>query len=102
MDHSAVGNADANRAWPLHVGFAKRDYEVLSRQHRLDPAVEKLVLEVDDWVGVSDRGLQQPLGIIRRRRRDKLEAGRVEEPALWTFRMERPAGHAAAERRADH
>ena len=50
-------------------------------------AVEQLVLEHDDRVGVVDRGEQQALGIGRRGRHDDLESRHVGEPCLQALRV---------------
>ena len=64
----------------------------------LDPPVQVLVLEVEDRVRVLDRGREQALRVLRRRRADDLEARDVGEARLGVLRVERPAGEAAARR----
>ena len=67
----------------------------------LDPAVEVLVLEVEDRIVVADRRLQQSFRVVGGRRLDHLQARRVEEERLRVERVERPAADAAAGRTAD-
>ncbi len=55
--------------------------EIVELRHRRGLAVEDLVLEEDDRVGIADRGLQQALGVGRRVRRHDLQAGHVEYQA---------------------
>jgi hypothetical protein len=59
------------------------------------------VLEVDHRVVVADRGLEQALGVVRRRRRDHFQPGTMDEPGLRVLRMVQPAADIAAARRAD-
>ena len=90
------------RSLPLRadVGLADRDDVVLVRQVFLDAPVEVLVLDEEHRVVVADGGLEQALGVVRRRRRDDLEARAVHEHGLGVQRVVRPAVHAAAGRAA--
>src|SRR5215210_8645205 len=59
-----------------------------------DVAIEPLVLQVADGIGVTDGARQEALGVGRRGRRDDLEAGGLDEPGLGVLRMEGAAGEA--------
>ena len=59
------------------------------------------MLEVEHRVVVADRGLDQALRVVRRRRLDDLQARRVGEVGLRVLRVEGAAVHAAAGRAAD-
>ena len=72
------------------------------RQFFLDAPVEAFVLEENHRVVIADRRLDQPLGIVRRRRRHHFETGRAHEPHLRVLRVKRAAVNAAARRRAHH
>ena len=64
-------------------------------------AVEILVLEVHHRVVVADRRLQQPLGVVCRRRRDHFQPGPMDEPGLRILRVIETAADIAAARRPD-
>src|SRR6266571_4250204 len=75
---------------------------LLFRQRLLDPAVQPLVLEVDDRIVVPDGGLDQALRVPRGGGIHDLQARRVKEGRLRVLRMERTAPHVAAARAAHH
>jgi hypothetical protein len=68
---------------------------------------QPLVLEVEDRIGIADRGPQQRVRVDRRRRHRDLEARHIEEPVLDRLGMLRaeprpgPVGHADRDRHAD-
>src|SRR5262245_29073005 len=102
IEHGAVGHDRQVASLATHRRTADRNDVVLRGQVLLDPAVEELVLEVDDRIVVADGGLDQPLGVVRGRRGHDLETGRVDEVHLRVLRMERAAAHAAAARATHH
>ena len=72
------------------------------RQILFDPPIEEFVLEVQHWIVIADRSLDQPLGIPCGRRTHELEPGCVEEPSLWVLRVERPATDVSSRGSAHH
>src|SRR6058998_3555123 len=72
------------------------------RQRFLDPAVQPLVLEVDDGILIPDRRLDQPLGVTCRGGIHNLQTRRMKEGRLRVLRMERTAAHVPAARPAHH
>ena len=92
-----------------HVGALARDrgqpdrrHEVGIERHLAVLLVDRQVLDDQHRVIIADRGLEQPLGVGRRRRRDDLEPRRAGEPALEGLRMLRGQLVAGAVGRADH
>ena len=59
------------------------------------------MFEIDDRIGIANRGLDQSLRVVRRRRADDLQARRVHEVHFRILRMERSAVNAAAARSAN-
>ena len=92
---------ERSRPVAAHGGLADRHDVVLGRQLLLDPAVEELVLEEEHGVVVADRGLDQALRVVGRRRLHDLESRRVREVRLRVLGVERAAVHAAAGGAAD-
>ena len=60
--------------------LADRDHIVIQLRHLAGMAVQHLVFEEDDGVGIADRGLQQALVIGGRKRRDHLQARNLRVP----------------------
>ena len=77
-------------AFAFHLGFAERNQQlhVLVFDHAL-VAVEKLALEHEDRVVVADRGLEQSLGVARRRRRADFQTGDIRVKTFGGVRMGR-------------
>src|SRR5216683_485738 len=73
----------------------RREDLLLFGQGLLDPAVQPLVLEIDDRVLVPDGGLDQPLRVPRGGGVHDLQARRMKERRLRVLRMERAAPHVA-------
>ena len=84
------------------LGPAQRHRVVPRRHLAADRAVHLLVLEEQHRVVVADRGPEQALGVVGRRRDDDLEARDVGEERLDRLRVVQRAVDAAAVRRADH
>ena len=68
-------------ALALDLGLADRQHEIIVVRQLETVAVEQLVLQEDDRVGIADRRLQQALGVLGRPRCDHLEAGDMAVPA---------------------
>ena len=85
----------------MDARLAERNRVALLGHLGLDPAVEVLVLEVENRVRILDRRDQEPLGVLGRRRADDLESRDVRERALGVLRVERAAREAAAGREPD-
>ncbi len=68
----------------------------------LQAAVERLVFQEEDRVGVLDAGAEQGVGVRHRAGRDDLEAGAAEEVPFGVLAMEGPAVDARADRAAEH
>ena len=60
------------------------------------------MLDVQHRVVVADGGDQAALGVVRRGRRDHLQAGHVHEEAVQPLRVLRPLAPALADHRAHH
>src|SRR5579883_1736505 len=101
-DHGAVGHDGQVFAFPDDLGLADGHGVIGGRKVLLDLAVEALVLEEDDGVVVANCGLDEAFGIVGRRRRDDLQAGRLDEPHFRVLGMERAAVDTAARGSADH
>ena len=71
------------------------------RRKRAFHGVERLVLDEQDRVGICNRGMEQRIGLVERRRADHLETGDVGEPPFQALRMLRPCIQSAAVLRAD-
>ncbi len=80
LDHQAEGDDGDVGALAQHLRPADRQHEVLELRHLEGLAVEDLVFEEHDRIGIADRGLEQALGIGRRVGRDHLEARAVAVP----------------------
>ncbi len=83
-------------------GLADGHSVFFARQLFLDAPVEAFVLEENHRVVIADGRFDQPLGIVRRRRRHHFQTGRAHEPHLRVLRVKRAAVNAAARRRAHH
>ena len=81
MDHRAVGDHDEIVAVAHRLRAQRRLVEALGNLAAHTP-IEVLVLEEDDRVGIGDRREQQPLGVVRSRGCEHLQAGSVHEPGL--------------------
>ena len=102
VDHRAPGDHGDVVARAVDAGLAERRRVAVVRHLALDAPVEVLVLEEQDGVRVLDRGDEQALRVLGRRRAHDLEAGDVREARLRVLRVERPAREAAAGRKAQH
>ncbi len=72
------------------------------RRRRAQGAVEPLVLEVEDGVGIVDRRAQQAVRVLDRAGAHDLQPRRADEPALGRAGVEGAASHAASGGAADH
>src|SRR3989475_10244965 len=73
---------------PLALDVCASDRnDVLSVGNVALQVVQHLALEHDHRIVVADRGLEEPLGIGRRRGRDDLETRDMGEPALPRLRV---------------
>jgi len=79
----------------------ERNRVALLRHLGLDPAVEVLVLEVENRVRILDRRDQEPLGVLGCRRAHDLDPRDVRERALGVLRVERAARESSAGREPD-
>src|SRR5213075_3256763 len=84
---------------PLSCGSRLPDFDDVIRFRQLfaqaRQAIEFLVLEIDDRIGIADRGLNQTLRIVSGRRLDYLQPGSVQEKRFSVDRVERPCVNAA-------
>ncbi len=88
-DSRSVGHKSEVRAFAPDGRASQLRHLSGPRQHRLDAAVEKLVLAVDHRIGVADRRLQQALGVLGGGRAYHLEPGHMGEPGLRVLGVER-------------
>ena len=102
MDHQPIGDDAHVGAAPLYVRAADGQSVLGLRHLAADQAIGALVLQEDDGVVVAHGALEQPLGVVRRRRRHDLETGRVREERLDALGMVKAAPHAAPVRGAQH
>ena len=65
---------------PHDPRLADRDDVIVELRHLAGMAVQHLVFEEDDRVGIADRGLQQALVVGGRERRDHLQARNLRVP----------------------
>ena len=80
--HHAAGRDQSDiLAHALHIRDAQGNRVVVGG-HRAFKLVHHLVFEEDDWILVANRSLQQPLGIVRRRRQNHLQSRNVAEPRM--------------------
>src|SRR5687767_12551964 len=82
----AVGHDRTVVTFPLQVRLSNGDDVLLVRHVALD-VVQHLPLEKDHGVVVANRALEQPLGVVRRARRNNLESGDVRQPGLEGLRV---------------
>ena len=101
LHHAAQRDERDVRAFALHVGDAERNHVVLVRNRTLHLLVADLVLEDDDRVVVANSGLEQALGVVRRRRHHDLQARNVTAPRMQRLRVLRRRPASRAHRRAD-
>src|SRR5712664_471132 len=98
-----LGVADERDIGPLALDVRTSDRDnVLAVGDVALQIVQHLALEHDDRIVVADRGLEEPLGIGRRRWRDDLETGDVREPAFPRLRVLRGELECGAVRAAEH
>ncbi len=102
MHHGGVGKDGQMLPFAAHNGFADGYGVITDGNFSFNAAIKELVLEEEHGVIVADRGLQQPLGIIRSRGIDHLQPGRVHEIHLRIRGVERASVHAAAGRPTNH
>src|SRR6185295_1694232 len=101
VDHRTPRDQGDVVALAVHPRLAERHRVALLRHLVLDAAVQVLVLEVEDGVGILDRLDEKALGVGRRGRADDLEAGDVREARLGVLGVEGAAGETAAGRKTN-
>ena len=77
VEHAHVGDDRDVGALATDHRLAERDQEVRIVRHLALHGVERLALDEDDRIVVADGGLEQALGVGRRRRPHHLEPGHV-------------------------
>ncbi len=85
-----------------HARLADRHDIVVELRHFAGVAVEHLVLEEDDGIGIADRGLQEALVVGGRVRRDHLQARNLRVPGRIVLAVLRGDARGGAVRPAEH
>ena len=101
VGHEAVGQDRDVVAGARHLGPPERHHVVRVGHLATHRAIELLVLEEEDRVGVADAAAQQAASVVRRRGHDDLEAGHVGEEGLDRLAVVEGAVDAAAVWRSD-
>ena len=102
VHHRTVGDDADVGPRPANGSLADGYDKVVRGKLFLYPPIKELVLEIDDRIGVPDRGLDQSLGIVRRGGANHFQARRVHKIHFGILRMERSAVNTAATGSADN
>ncbi len=102
VGHETPGKAAQALALPPDHGRADRRQVVAVRHLFCDQAVQLLVLEEEDGVGVAHRRLEEAVRVGGHARHDDLQPGHMSVEGLDRLRVVQPAVNPAAERGPDH
>src|SRR6476619_1942771 len=86
----------------LHLAGLSYFYFIVRFWHRsTDAAVQSLVLEIHDWVGIIDGRYKQSLGIGRGRWIHHFQPGGMHKPGFITLAVKRSGTYTSTCRHAD-